>query len=76
MEVKRDGRLASSLFPGAGPVESGAVPAGSGGVRLAGRTDERVRRYSAGVAEVVGCFLTGAALAAGFGAGFAGFGGG
>ena len=69
MEVKRDGRLVRSLFPG-------AVPAGSGGVRLAGRTDERVRRYSAGVAEVVGCFLTGAALAAGFGAGFAGFGGG
>ena len=60
MEVKRDGRLARSLFPG-------AVPAGSGGVRLAGRTDERVRRYSAGVAAVV---------AAGFGAGFAGFGGG
>ncbi len=45
-------------------------------VRLPGRTDERVRRYSAGVEAVAGCFLTGAAVAVGFGAGFAGFGGG
>ena len=46
------------------------------GVRLAGRTDERVRRYSAGGGVAAGCCLSGAAGAAGFGAGFAGFGGG
>ncbi len=53
-----------------------AVPADRARVRLAGRTDERVRCYSAGVGAAAGCFLTGAAAAAGVGAGFAGFGGG
>ena len=45
-------------------------------VRLPGRTDERARRYSAGVAVVASSFLTGAVLAAAFGAGFVGFRGG
>ena len=43
--------------------------------QLAGRTNEWVRRYSAGVGPASGGFLTPAPVA-GFGAWFAGFGGG
>lgn len=73
MEVKRDGRLALRLFRGA---VSGAGPARSAWVPLAGRTDEWVWRYWAGAGPASGGFLAPAAVAAGLGAGFAGFGGG
>ncbi len=45
-------------------------------VRLPSRTDERARRYSAGGGVTAGRVLIGAAVPAGFGAGFVGFSGG
>ena len=70
MEVKRDGRLAGSLVHGAGSTRFGDVQSLP---RLPG---ERIRCYSAGVAEAAGGLPTGAAVAAGFGAGLGGFGAG
>ena len=58
------------------PCGGGLLEAGSGTGPAGGPVRERVRRYWVGAGAAATGFLVGAAVAAGFGAGFAGFGGG